>query len=334
VLPAPTQFEKWEATFFTFDHPRNVVHLRRPVLGPEGDVLGEPELHARLVEASGALSGVPMTSLAETATTCGLRDYDEALGRLLRDRPELSRLVPVILYRTLGPTLPHGAAAAAVLWPAVRRCVATEAAAVARAGFGTGFAAAEKLFAAIIEQASGVVFTHDEPDDTWRRVRTGEGRVRLEIPHLLASVVDVVRGDPPGPTAAWPFVLSAGQRRPFTANTIMRDPAWRSRDTQGALHINPQDAGALRVRSGGQVRIDTAWGSAMATVEVTSAMQPGHVALPNGYGLDPGVTDGPGGPRGVAPNELTGVRARDPWVGTPWHKFVPARLTRVVPGDE
>jgi hypothetical protein len=30
VLPAPTQFEKWEATFFNFEFPRNVFHLRRP----------------------------------------------------------------------------------------------------------------------------------------------------------------------------------------------------------------------------------------------------------------------------------------------------------------
>jgi formate dehydrogenase len=28
----------------------------------------------------------------------------------------------------------------------------------------------------------------------------------------------------------------------------------------------------------------------------------------------------------VAPNELTGVEDRDAWVGTPWHKYVPARI--------
>ena len=31
VLPAPTQFEKYEATFFNFDFPRNILHLRHPV---------------------------------------------------------------------------------------------------------------------------------------------------------------------------------------------------------------------------------------------------------------------------------------------------------------
>jgi ATP-binding cassette subfamily F protein uup len=33
--------------------------------------------------------------------------------------------------------------------------------------------------------------------------------------------------------------------------------------------------------------------------------------------------------RGVAPNELTDSRARDPFAGTPWHKCVPARAERV-----
>ena len=55
-------------------------------------------------------------------------------------------------------------------------------------------------------------------------------------------------------------------------------------------------------------------------------MQPGHVSLPNGLGLDH-FEDGTGPVKtGVAPNDLTGAAARDPYAGTPWHKYVPARL--------
>jgi len=32
---------------------------------------------------------------------------------------------------------------------------------------------------------------------------------------------------------------------------------------------------------------------------------------------------------GIAPNERTHVEDRDPFVGTPWHKHVPARIERV-----
>ena len=47
VLPAATQFEKFEATFFNFEYPKNVFHLRRPVLAPPDGPLPEPEIHAR-----------------------------------------------------------------------------------------------------------------------------------------------------------------------------------------------------------------------------------------------------------------------------------------------
>ena len=31
---------------------------------------------------------------------------------------------------------------------------------------------------------------------------------------------------------------------------------------------------------------------------------------------------------GAAPNELTRAEDRDEFVGTPWHKYVPARMSR------
>ena len=51
VLPAATQYEKWEATFFNFEFPRNYFHLRRPLFDAPADALPEAEIHARLVEA-------------------------------------------------------------------------------------------------------------------------------------------------------------------------------------------------------------------------------------------------------------------------------------------
>ena len=43
VLPASTQFEKWEATFFNFEFPENYFHLRKPLFEP----LGESSLKLR-----------------------------------------------------------------------------------------------------------------------------------------------------------------------------------------------------------------------------------------------------------------------------------------------
>src|SRR5439155_24777106 len=73
VLPDATQYEKFEATFFNFDFPKNVFHLRRPVLDPPAGPLPEPEIHARLVDALGFLDGDKVEQLRAAAT----RDREE-----------------------------------------------------------------------------------------------------------------------------------------------------------------------------------------------------------------------------------------------------------------
>ena len=118
VLPAATQYEKFEATFFNFDFPKNVFHLRRPVLDPPEGPLPEPEIHARIVEALGLLDPVVVEALRSAAE----RNRDEfaaAFAEATTTDPKLAAVAAVLLYRTLGATLPHGAAAAASLWPMV-----------------------------------------------------------------------------------------------------------------------------------------------------------------------------------------------------------------------
>jgi formate dehydrogenase len=124
-------------------------------------------------------------------------------------------------------------------------------------------------------------------------------------------------------------VLSAGERRSFTANTIIRDPAWRAKDADGALRISPADAAELGIAAGDRVRLSTRRGSVVVPVEISDSMMRGHVSLPNGLGVRYPDGDDARGLVGVAPNELTAVEDRDPFVGTPWHKHVPARLERV-----
>ena len=58
-------------------------------------------------------------------------------------------------------------------------------------------------------------------------------------------------------------------------------------------------------------------------------LQPGHVALPNGHGLDYTAADGTPVHKGVSLNELTDTASRDPFAGTPWHKHVPVRIERL-----
>ena len=87
----------------------------------------------------------------------------------------------------------------------------------------------------------------------------------------------------------------------------------------------------LGVASGDKVRLTTKRGSAIAVAELDDSMQPGHVALPNGLGLDDHDGAGGDGVTGVAPNELTASEDRDWLAGTPWHKHVAARIEALGP---
>jgi anaerobic selenocysteine-containing dehydrogenase len=323
VLPAQSQFEKWEATFFNFDFPHNVFHLRKPVVAPPDGPLPEPEIHARLVEALGVIDEQSLAPL-RAAAELGRAEFAAAFFDATAANPALGAVAPVVLYRTLGPTLPDGAASAALLWGAAHRCALSFEASVRRAGHtGDGLELGESLFDAILAGHHGVTFSVDEWADVSPRVATDDGRIHVVIPELVQELREL--GDEPALTSVeFPLVLSAGERRSFTANTIIRDATWRKRDAGGALRVSAHDAAAAGVATGDVALLTTERGSARVQVEVSEMMQPGHMSLPNGMGLDEG-----GERVGVAPNELTTGGHRDWIAGTPWHKSVPARLEAV-----
>ncbi len=329
VLPAATQFEKAEATFFNFDFPENYFHLRPRLFAPPEGPLPEAEIHARLALALGAVTETDFATL-RAAWKEGPAAYALALSQAMMD-PRLSAQAPVLLYRTM--ELPDDVREGAVVLGLALRAAMQNPRSLERAGFGgSPIEAAQALFTAVLTQHEGVVFAVDEWDEVLSRVGTPDGKLHLALDDMLAELAKL-----PSQAAeeddAYPFVLSAGERRSFTANTILRDPAWRKKDERGALRIHPADAAALGVAAGEAVRISTKRGSGVVPVEVTDSMQRGHVALPNGLGLDYPAGGGAAATTGIAPNELTALEDRDPFVGTPWHKHVRANLERVPPSE-
>ena len=322
VLPAASQYEKWETTFFNLEFPENVFQLRAPILEPEGESLPEPEIHARLCRELGVIDDGVVRSLRDAAAD-GREAFGAAFLTALGERPELNGLVAVLLYETLGASFDDGAAPAA-LWGLAQRVAMSYPESVAAAGHASG----DDLFDAVHTGRSGVVFSADTYAQTFDRIVHADGKIHLAIADLLAEaerlVDETLDRDP-----AWPFVLAAGERRSSTANTIYRDPDWRKKDRNGALRIHPADAATVGVVDGGHVRVVTRAGEAVAEVEVHDAMLPGFVSLPNGFGLDHPGGDGDAVPVGVAPNELTSAEDRDWFAGTPHHKHVPARLEPV-----
>ena len=321
VLPAASQFEKPEATFFNLEFPHNTFHLRHPLLEPLPGTLPEPEIWARLVRALGVVDDADLAPLRQAADE-GLDAYARAFLTAVAANPALSRVLPFVLYETLGPTLPEHLKGAAALWGLAQKTAMTYPDAVRRAGHADGNA----LFEAILTSRSGVTFTVHEYQDDYALIAHPDHRIALDMPEMLAEIRGLADERPPLTTAEFPIVLSAGERRAYTANDIFRDPAWRKRDADGALRVSVEDAQSLGLVACGRARITTAAGSAEATVEVSEAMLPGHAALPNGLGLDYTGDDGRAHVPGVAPNALTSTGWRDAYAGTPWHKHVPARI--------
>ena len=331
VLPASSQYEKWEATFFgaAFDTETqyaNTFTLRAPILDPIPGTLPEGEIHRRLVRAIGAMTDDDVAPL-HAAAAKGRAAYANELMRVVSERPHLAEVMTVLLCETLGPTLGAGNENAASVWGVAHNFARRYPESLRRTGFsGEGSELGDALFDAILKNRSGVVISIDPYAETWRRIH--ERTINLTIPELIPELKSL-REEHPSCDPEFPFVLSAGQRRSSTANTIIRDPQWRPKDPAGALYMNPVDASALGVQSGGRVRIITKRASAESVVVLTDTMLPGHVALPNGTGLWYPDREGQEFQYGVAPNELTVTEDRDWFAGTPFHKHVPARIEAI-----
>ena len=327
VLPASSQFEKCDATFFNLEFPRNGFHLRHPLFAPAPGTLSEAEIHARFIEALGELGDRDYAPLRRAAKL-GRWPFALAFAWASARNPRIARYASVVLYRTLGPTLPEGLAPAASLWGVAQMYVRSSPRAAARAGFGgSPITAGNRLFDAILASRSGLVFAVSDYADSWDAVRLPDHRINLYLAELVPELERIDR-EPLARDPEYPLVLSAGERRGETTNTLVRDAAWHRKGIFGALRLSPLDAEALGCRTGDVLKLSTRRGSAAVIAEVTPNMQPGHVSLPNGQGLDYRRADGTLVRAGVAPNELTDVSARDFLAGTPWHKHVPAKLER------
>jgi anaerobic selenocysteine-containing dehydrogenase len=330
VLPASSQFEKVEATFFNLGFPTNGFHLRHPVFPPLAGTLPEPEIYRRLCVALGA---VPerFPTLERIARLDrrfpALQLFPVALKAKLAVNPELAPHVGMILLQTLGKALPPGLEAAAVLWGAAQFYAKRHAAAVRRAGVQAGPAGlGEALFQAILRGEHGVHLSTHRHEDAWSFLRTPDRRVWLSVVPLLVEL-RALADEPEPDRTEFPYLLMAGERRAYNANTVYRDPAWRKTDPEGALWIHPDDADALSLTDGARVAVISARGQVEATVERRAQLPPGTLSLPHGYGLEhPAAPGGERVPSGPRINELTAAGHCDPRTKTPFHKGVPVRV--------
>ena len=249
--PRRRQFEKWEATFFNFDFPHNVFHLRKPVLAPPGRRAaraGDPRPPGR-----GARCASTDEQLAPLRGRCRAGPRRVRRRRSSRPLPPIRRSARWRRWCSIarsGPRCPTARHRPRILWGAAHRCALGFEASVRRAGFtGEGLAAGRDA----VRRASSPATRRDvHRRRVGRRVATGADRrraIHLVIPELVDELRGAGRRTSRSPPTSSRSCSSAGERRSFTANTIIRDAAWRKRDADGALRLSPADADALRASS-------------------------------------------------------------------------------------
>lgn len=329
VLPVHSQFEKWEATFFNLEFPDNFFHLRQPIFPPKANTWPEQEIYRRIAVAMGELpERFPV--LEQVARMHRryprLKLLQGALLFAFKLRPKWRPYAPIILYQTLGEALPAGANRAAVLWALCLEFADKHPRAVGSAGVrDTGAGLGEALFERVLGSPSGAVISAHEYSDMWSFIAHSDGRVHLDIAEMRAEIADLSAGEETW-SDEYPFVLLAGERRSYNANTIIRDEAWRQRDDHGALKMHPDDARALGLTEGGQALCQSARGQVTVRVTVSDELQPGVVSLPHGFGMDEKRADGKVVRSGPRINELTASEHCDAIAKTPFHKHVPVRI--------
>ncbi len=326
VLPAASTYEKWEATFFPRNFPANIFHLREPLLEPMPNTLGEPEIHARIIEAMGLFEPGELDVL-HTAAAEGLQAYQRAFFAEMGANPKIGAMLPYVMYRTLGPHLGEGRAATAPIWGMCQVFVMKHPAEAARAGW-EGPDAGNRLFEALLDSPTAVTIGISTYEECFSRIPFPEHRLQLAIPELLDEVAELHALQPLVQTSSeFPFALMAGGRRAYTANCIIRDPRWAKGRHVDALTMHPDDGARFGLPDGARVRLETEAGSALVDLAYDERMHAGTVALPNGQGMRFVDETGEELPTGVFANQLTSARHRDRFIGTPFHKFVPARVT-------
>ena len=338
VLPVPVGYEKWEFANFPKRYPEIHVQVRPPVVPALGESLPEPEIYARLGEAMGLFGDVPgdLRELAGSALEpAGAMAYLMKAQELASADPAGARIAKERVlfwsYRALGPHLPAPSLAAiwlqshlnAMLRPqAVLRTLGEEWS--AKSPFEIG----AEIYRRILAHPEGVEIARADTERNLEdHVGFEDGRVRLAVDAMIAEIRRAAETSPAF-DPDYPFVLAAGLRTRWTANTIQRDPKWRKgRGPHCTLNVSPTDAARLGVGEGDALRVSTRRGSLTMPAQIDGKLLDGHVWMPNGFGMVH-TRNGRDEIDGANQNELTDVADRDPFTGIPHHRYVPCRLER------
>ena len=147
----------------------------------------------------------------------------------------------VVLYETLGKTLPWEKQGGAVLWFSCQMVAQKYPEQVRAAGhIGEGAELGNAFFQAVLDGEDGVIFTRHTHEEAFDFLTTPDQRINLDIKEMHTALEGLVTAPVKYTSEEFPYILAAGERRGFSANTIIRDPSWRKKRSRGSSTDPPQ----------------------------------------------------------------------------------------------
>ena len=313
VLPVASQFEKAEATFFNFEFPHNYFHLRKALLAAAARaVLARRSSTRGCARRSARCRTRRSPRCAPRGRTGGRAFRAEVLRAGRREPAPARRSRPSLLYRAIGDLLPRG--------PRGRRgrlgrCVrsrrsASRSRSRAPASRASPATPPTRSSTRSSQSKSAVVFSRRRLGGELRaRAHREQAASSSRSPSSSPSSTSLADEAAPGSSAEFPFVLSAGERRSFTANTIIRNPDWRRKDRVGRAAHEPRRREAARRRRRRRARASRPGAAAPRSRSSSpTACSPATSRCRTGSASTSPTPSGARATTGVAPNELTARR--------------------------
>ncbi|MCX8124526.1 MAG: molybdopterin-dependent oxidoreductase [Spirochaetes bacterium] len=324
VLPARSGYESWDGTFFTWTWPEIYFQMRRPVVEPEGEQIELGEIHLRIAEKMGFVPEIP-ESLHIAATKDRLSFGMEFLN-YIQQNPQALKVIPFVIGKTLGKAM--GSVHLASLWALLMNAPKSFKQCAQRVGFSKGPLMGEEIFNAIVNNPQGLWIGKSDPLNNFDDLSTEDKKINVCIPEMEQWCKDVTVENELKELELhkdYPFILSAGRHYPYNANTLMRNPDWNKGKRACTCIMHPDDAQELGLQDGQRVRVITEAGSVELELEITQQTTRKYVMIPHGFGLEYG-----GKVHGVNVNYLAKNTHRDKLAGTPFHRYIPCRVEKVV----
>jgi len=319
VLPCRSFYESYDATFFPYTYPKIHFQLRRPIVPVPGSCLEAAQIHTLIADRLGLIPEIPDELVA--AAKGERLAFGAKLMEYAGKEPAALKRMPFVLAKTLGRV--WDSANLAALWGMMMTAPKAFRENAVRAGFKPGMDLGDRVFQALLDSPSGVWVGELDPSDNMSQIKTDSGKIEIFIPEMEEEVRSLQPASEKKKLELpkeFPLIMSAGRHYDCNANTLMRDPEWNRGRRAGTIAMSPDDAKALGLSDGQEVRITTEAGSAVGELELSVRIRPGTVLIPHGFGLVYGDTT-----HGLNVNSLTKNTHRDP-LGTPLHRYVPCRV--------